>query len=172
MQANSLNNSIKRKKRVNKDVFFYSALLILPLIQICVFYFGVNFQSIMMAFQYYRATPTPGGFEWGMKSTIERFKQEINLNDGMLWPMIGNSVTVWIITSLVGTLLAVFFAYYIYKKNVGSNFFKLFLFSFSNCFKLFFGVGKSSGIVPPASLIAFLTIFPILLCVLQASFSV
>lgn len=128
MQTKTLTDGIKKKKRVNKDVFFYSALLILPLLQICVFYFGVNFQSIMMAFQHYRATPTPGSFEWGMGSTLERFKQEINLNNGMLWPMIGNSVTVWIITSLVGTSLAVLFAYYVYKKNVGSNFFKLILF--------------------------------------------
>ena len=35
-------------------------------------------------------------------------------------------------------------------------------FSFSSSFKLLLGVGKSSGMVPPASFIAFLTICPIL----------
>lgn len=126
MQTNTLTNGIKRKKRINKDVIFYSALLILPLLQICVFYFGVNFQSILMAFQYYRATPTPGSFEFGMKDTLTKFK--LDITSASLWNMVGNSVTVWIITSLVGTVLAVLFAYYVYKKNVGNNFFKIVLF--------------------------------------------
>lgn len=40
--------------------------------------------------------------------------------------------------------------------------FKLFLFSFSNCFKLFLGVGNSSGIVPPFFAITSLIFLPIL----------
>ena len=50
--------------------------------------------------------------------------------------------------------LVSFFLYYF--------FFKLVLFSFSNCFRLFLGVGKSSGIVPPSSFIVFLTFAPTL----------
>ena len=44
------------------------------------------------------------------------------------WNMIGNSLKVWVFTSLSGTVLAVTFAYYIYRRNLMSNFFKFVLF--------------------------------------------
>ena len=47
---------------------------------------------------------------------------------------------------------SVFFIFCAHFSKQICHFFKAFLFSFSNCFKLFLGVGKSSGIVPPSSL--------------------
>ena len=41
---------IKRHRRNKKDIIFYSVLIFLPLVQIAIFYFGVNFQSILMHF--------------------------------------------------------------------------------------------------------------------------
>ena len=43
----------KKSKSAKGELIFYSLLLILPLTQILVFYFGVNFQSILMVFQDY-----------------------------------------------------------------------------------------------------------------------
>ena len=42
----------KRLKLNNKKIFYYS-LMIFPLLQFCIFYIGVNFQSILLAFQKY-----------------------------------------------------------------------------------------------------------------------
>lgn len=42
--------------------------------------------------------------------------------------MAKNSIIVWLLTSFAGTVLAVIFAYYIYRKNWMSDFFKLMLF--------------------------------------------
>ena len=42
----------KRLKLNNKKIFYYS-LMLFPLLQFCIFYIGVNFQSILLAFQKY-----------------------------------------------------------------------------------------------------------------------
>ena len=46
---------LRKRHRDKGDLLFYGLLLALPLAQILVFYFGVNFQSILMAFQRYDA---------------------------------------------------------------------------------------------------------------------
>ena len=45
----------KKLKRRTKRLIFYTLLIILPLIQFCIFYIGVNFSSIMLAFKKFSA---------------------------------------------------------------------------------------------------------------------
>ena len=115
-----------RKNRIyaKGDVIFYWALLALPLLQICVFYVAVNFQSICMAFQTYSTTKNE--FSWDITDNWTLFVQDITTKG--FWIMIGNSLTVWLLASLCGTTLAVLFAYYIYKKYPMNNFFRFVLF--------------------------------------------
>ena len=106
------------------DILFYCLILIIPLTQIAIFYFGVNFQSIMMAFQRY--VTTENKFYWDATTNFNQFKADIK--DASFWSMIGSSFVVWFFTQLAGTVLALFFSYYIYKRKKLYKFFKFVLF--------------------------------------------
>ena len=119
------------KRRINRanrsnikkgDLLFYGCLLLIPIIQICIFYFGVNFQSFFMAFQ----KRVGGQFIFDISSNIEKFK--IDISNSSFWTKVGNSFIVYFFTSLSGTVLAVVFSYYIYKRRTLYNFFKFVLF--------------------------------------------
>ena len=113
----------KNRMRIRKgDLLFYIILLIIPLAQIAVFYFGVNFQSFFMAFQ----KRVGGEYIFDMSSNIGLFKNDISRSG--FWRMIGNSFAVYLFTSLTGTFLASIFSYYIYKRRTWANFFKFALF--------------------------------------------
>ncbi|MBQ7995778.1 MAG: sugar ABC transporter permease [Bacilli bacterium] len=124
-----MKKNVKRKiNRMNRtplkkgDVIFYIVLLIIPLLQIGVFYFGVNFQSILMAFQ----KSVDGVFIFDIMPNWNKFMADIVTRE--FWVMVKNSVLVYIFTSLTGTVLATIFSYYIYKRRTLSNFFKFVLF--------------------------------------------
>lgn len=120
----NLSAGIKKHRRDKKDVIFYCALMILPIVQICIFYFGVNFQSILMAFQRYDVyTDT---FIWDFKTNLSKF--ELEVSTAGFWTMMKNSLGVYLVTQLAGTALAILFAYYIHKKRLGNNFFRFMLF--------------------------------------------
>ena len=116
-------NSFARNKG---DILFYCLVLLIPLVQIAIFYFGVNSQSIVMAFQRYETVGTSYRFVWDPSSNIERFKLEIQ--DPSFWGMIGSSFFVWLCTQFAGTALALLFSFYIYKKKTLCKFFKFVLF--------------------------------------------
>lgn len=123
--------AIGKKRRVNKsgsvtqtkgDLLFYCCLLALPLLQLAIFYFGVNFQSFLLAFQRY----DQGKFVFDISTNFQRFASEFKTPG--FWRMVWNSFLVYLLTSLAGTVLAAFFSYYIYKKRTMSNFYKIVLF--------------------------------------------
>ena len=125
MGTNSAKRKINRRNRTTikkGDLIFYCALLAIPLLQIAIFYFGVNFQSFMMAFQ----KRVNGEFIFDISSNINRFANDISKKG--FWYMVGNSFLVYLFTSLTGTVLATIFSYYIYKRRTLSNFFKFVLF--------------------------------------------
>ena len=115
---------LRRHHRDRADRIFYTLLMILPVAQLLIFYFGVNIQSILMAFQSYSTRNNV--FQWGMENNLILFRQDIS--QAGFRHMIFNSLTVWLCTSLAGTVLALIFAYYIYRKSLLSNFFKFVLF--------------------------------------------
>lgn len=115
---------IRRRTRDRADRVFYTLLIILPVVQLMIFYFGVNFQSICMAFQRYDLKNNR--FIWDFSKNLIQFQTDIQRAG--FHHMIGNSLIVWLSTSLAGTVLAVIFAYYIYRRNLMSNFFKFMLF--------------------------------------------
>jgi multiple sugar transport system permease protein len=124
--------SVKLKKNVygKGDVIFYWLLLIVPLLQICVFYVAVNFNSILLVFQWYDdgkyLFSLKGDVFYGLKENLNTFLGEASKLG--FWQTVGNSFLVWLITSLAGTTLAVMFAYYVYKKYPLGNFFRFVLF--------------------------------------------
>ena len=103
-------NSSSSFSKNKGDILFYCLILLIPLTQIAIFYFGVNFQSIMMAFQRY--VTTENKFYWDPAANFNQFKADIK--DQTFWNMIGSSFIVWIFTQFAGTILALLFSFYIY----------------------------------------------------------
>lgn len=106
------------------DILFYCLVLIIPIAQICIFYFGVNFQSILMSFQTYSTVKNV--FSWDPQANVLKFFDEVKTPN--FWMMVRDSLVVWICTQLAGTVLALFFSFYIYKKRTLAKLFKFVLF--------------------------------------------
>ena len=106
------------------DVLFYVLVLLIPLVQLGIFYFGVNFQNILMAFQRYDTNNNK--YIWDATINFKLLANEAK--DKTFWIMLGDSFIVWLCTQFAGTILALFFSYYIYKKKTLYRFFKFILF--------------------------------------------
>lgn len=117
-------NTNKSFAKNKGDIIFYCALLAIPLLQIAIFYFGVNFQSILMSFQTY--STTENAFTWDVSKNFEEFALEVQ--SATFWRMVGSSFIVWILTQIAGTVFALILSYYIYKKKPLCRFFKFVLF--------------------------------------------
>ncbi len=110
--------------RRNKQLVFYIAILIVPLIQYCVMSIYLKISSLMMSFQEYTITPTGEMvFSW----TFENFKVafETFIDNGF---MLKNSLIVFVIITMGGLLLSLIISYYIYKNYLGSKLFIVVLF--------------------------------------------
>lgn len=112
---------IKTKSKIKpRKVLFYLSIVTIPMIQFCVFYVGVNVNSVIMAFQGYDSAT--GTFYWNnfenFKMVFEQFK------NGPLLHALGNSVMYYGIT-IITMVLSTFFSYYIFKKRKLSGLFKV-----------------------------------------------
>ena len=104
-------------------------MIAIPIIHFIVFYGIVNLNTIMMAFKSYE--PLPGADVGYMTSFagFANFKVVIDmLSYGENWKMITNSLILWFFKLFVGLSLSILFSYYIYKKRIGANFFRVILF--------------------------------------------
>lgn len=110
-----------KKKRQPKKLAFYLAIVLPPLIQYLIFYVGVNFNSILMAFQSYDAIKDEFFFNGFVN--FERIAFEFQRH-GHLRRALINSI-VYYGFSLLVMAVAVFFAYYIYKKRRFSGIFRV-----------------------------------------------
>ena len=117
--------SIKKRNKINvSEKLFFWLLVTLPLIQFAVFYVGVNFNSVLLAFKKYNAVDDTYKFVW-LDNFASVWK---DVSGGTLLIMLGNSVSVWLLTTVLGTIIAVIFSYYIFKKRLASKVFKFALF--------------------------------------------
>ena len=122
-----------KSKSERKRFIFYCAMIALPLAQVLIFYFAVNINSILLAFKNYTRVidPVTGKesftYEW---TGFEHFTKVLSeMFTDVTWKFaFVNSVTVWVISASVSLTLALFFSYYIYKKGLFKNFFRVTLF--------------------------------------------
>lgn len=109
----------------SKKIFYYS-LMFLPLLQFCIFYIGVNFQSILLAFQKYENSEfvflTENIFGNFIRVFTEFFRTKTLMTAFM------NSLILWFLTAICGTLIAVFFSYFIFKSKTVGRFYRFVLF--------------------------------------------
>ena len=125
------NRKNKRLFSSKKSLIFYISLLIIPIIQFIIFYIVVNFNSFFMSFQtykdgvfYFNDITNPSDF-WKNYIRVFTFQQTDNID---LWKYFQNSFIVWGVSIFFGTLFAIFFSFYIYRKRKLAFFFKFLLF--------------------------------------------
>ena len=116
------------KRKIDKKLIFYIACFALPVLQFLIFYIGVNFQSILLAFQKYDGKATSFYFDkQDLWVNFQRVYEELTETETLLISL-KNSLILWGATSIVGTVAAIFFSYYIYKQKRTGRFFRFILF--------------------------------------------
>ncbi len=119
-----------KKKRTlrekDKDLIFYCLMIAFPVLQFVVFYIGVNFNSILLAFQNISIAE-------GVKSvtfTFDNIKDAFQLltkSPALIYAM-KNSLVAFAVIMFISTPLGLLFSYYIYKKQPGAGAFRVILF--------------------------------------------
>lgn len=112
----------KMNKRLKDGIFVY-LMLLLPLLQFCIFYIGVNVNSIVMAFE-----------EYDQLNNVYTFTGLSNFR--RIWDFFGDEIFKYCLkNSLLGFFaiqllspVVLFFTFFIYKKFFGGEFFKVVLF--------------------------------------------
>ena len=115
----------KRKKGIDKELIYCLLVLFFPTLQFCIFYIGVNFNSILLSFKTYDTLS--GKYYFDGFVNFERVWEEL-AHSSILKDALFNSLIVWLFGTILGITFAVFFAYYIYKKAVLGKAFKIVLF--------------------------------------------
>ena len=116
------------KRKFDKKLIFYIVCFALPVIQFLIFYVGVNFQSILLAFQKYDGKTTSFYFDkQDLWVNFKKLFEELTETNTLLIAL-KNSLILWGATSIIGTVAAVFFSYYIYKQKGTGRFFRFILF--------------------------------------------
>ena len=118
-----------RKKTMNttkrNELVFCFAFLAVPVCQMLIFYFGVNFNSILLAFQGYDSVEHSfyfKGFENIKKVAV------FLVTDTSMHMAAKNSMLMYLSGLLIGMPLNLIFAYFIYKKIPFEGFFRVVLF--------------------------------------------
>lgn len=115
--------SIKHENILN--LLFYISIVTLPLLQVVVFYFIVNFNSFFLAFQEYN--PTTLRYDWAQLKNFDNIWFFI-MKDRTMITCIRNSLLSYAVTILISLPLALLFSQYIYKKGPAGALFKVLLF--------------------------------------------
>lgn len=112
-------------KRKTKRAIFYWLILALPLLQFAIFYIGVNFNSLLLAFRQYDVLSNASSFV-GLDNFAQVLRDIRQLE--YLHIAFRNSLLLCVVNLLFGTGLALLFSFYIYKKRLFAGAFKIFLF--------------------------------------------
>jgi ABC-type sugar transport system permease subunit len=112
------------KTRKRNDLIFYVLMLAFPVAQFCIFYLGVNINSILLSFKSFDSST--GAYVYSGFENFKRFFYMLTNNNYTQAAL--NSLIAYAAGLVVGVPLALLFSYYIYKKLALSGIFKVFLF--------------------------------------------
>ncbi len=119
------NNTVKKRTRAAKgDMLFYVLMMAWPILQFCVFYIAVKFNSILYSFQRYDKLSRT--FTWTLdyvKSALKTMTASPALVETMKMTLL-----FFLLFTGINTPLGLLFSYYISKKQFASGFFRVFLF--------------------------------------------
>ena len=111
---------------LRRSLPFYCIMIAWPVLQFCVFYIGVNLNSILLAFKDFGLSQTE--FKW----SFNNFKLWLDFSNSSYGAYIPKALVVslkaYAISLVVGLPLGLFFSYYIFKKLPMSGFFRVVLF--------------------------------------------
>lgn len=120
-----IKNPVKKRTRAAKeDVLFYSLMMLWPILQFCVFYIAVKFNSVMYSFQRY--DKLSGSVTWTLDYVGNAFKMMVS-NPALVQTM-KMTLLFFVLFTGINTPLGLLFSYYISKKHFGSGLFRVFLF--------------------------------------------
>lgn len=111
-------------ERRKKELLFYILLVAYPVVQFCIFYVYVNFNSILLSLKSYDLDE--GYFFVGLKN----FRDVFNLlsNDVPFQTYVKNSLFVLLLGLGIGSFLPLLVSYYVFKKKLLSGVFRIILF--------------------------------------------
>jgi len=118
---------IRIQSKRKQDLIFYIVMLAYPVVQFAIFYLGVNFNSILMAFQYFSGTSGKIDhytfFEASKLFTnfatfFKRFSETSGLGEMTLMQgyAFKNAFIAYFASLLLTTPVSLIFSYYIFKK--------------------------------------------------------
>lgn len=117
-------NKRKILKGKHKDLIFYSLMMLFPIVQFCVFYIGVNFNSFLLSFQ--NIDLVTEEVTWTFDNISRAFS--LMTTSKALLSALSMSVLSYFLLLGIGTPLGLLFSYYIYKKLPMSGAFRVLLF--------------------------------------------
>ena len=115
---------VKKKRRDWKDLIFYICMLAIPVANIAIFYFGVNFNSILLSFQEYDYNSDQyvllgfDNFKWVFAM----------LKDSTFLQALKNSIFAYLFGYGISETLCIVVSYFMYKKFRGGRVFRILLF--------------------------------------------
>ena len=121
------NTSRRRpKKKLKSSTIFVIVMLAYPVAHFLLMWVGVNFNSILLSFQYYDL-----GYHWrpfdnlfgNFKDLLESIRDVQSYKDMLIY-----SVSFSIVSCFVILPISLLFSYFIFKKIVASGFFKIIFF--------------------------------------------
>lgn len=124
MKGKKYSNVGTMLKRPSAKIF-YAVLAAFPILQFCVFYFGVNFNSIFLAFQEYDIETSTYSFA-GFSNFVD-FIKSLKSSEGLYYGL-RNSVIFYLVGLVIGLPCGLLFAYYVYKKMFMYKTMRFFLF--------------------------------------------
>ena len=95
-----------------------------PVINFCIFYLYVNFDSFLMAFQRPVMGQGFGATEWSLENFRTIFRLMNISENGALWQAFVNTVLFFLAGMIIGLPLSVLMSYFIYKKIRGYKLFR------------------------------------------------
>ncbi len=119
------NNTVKKRTRAAKgDMLFYVLMMAWPILQFCVFYIAVKFNSILYSFQRYDKLSRT--FTW----TLDYVKSALKMmtTSPALVETMKVTLLFFLLFTGINTPLGLLFSYYISKKQFAFGVFRVFLF--------------------------------------------
>ncbi len=122
MKDNINANEKKVLSRDKKRLLFYSVMMIFPVAQFAIFYIYMNFTAFKLSFEEY-------DMAYNVTYTFNNFKtifEFLSLDTSI--KMLTNSLLFFVFNLIVGSVAALFFSFYIFKKCAFAEFFRVILF--------------------------------------------
>lgn len=111
------------RKRQHSALKFYCIMMAFPLLQFCIMWIGVSFNSLLLAFKEYN---TDFSYTW----TLDNFKGVFLglIGDATVKDALKNSIIFWFVTTIITFPTSLGISYYIYRNYKYSKFIKTVLF--------------------------------------------